>query len=80
MTRCALRNRPLRGGQCSSSGNIHQTYSDSNEKDSGTGEETIHVKTLPDGVPPTLVICVQSELASLRQGADDRRRGNLPRC
>jgi hypothetical protein len=52
---------------------IREAYSDRDEKDSGTWEETIDIKTLPDRVPSPLVISVQSKLASLRQNANDRQ-------
>lgn len=49
---------------------VKETYGDGNEKDSGTWEETIHVKTLPDRVPSPLVISIQCKLGlSLRQNA-----------
>jgi hypothetical protein len=47
---------------------VEETYGDGDEKDSGTWEETIHVKTLPNGVPSPLVISIQRKLGlSLRQ-------------
>ena len=51
-----------------------ETYGDSDEKDSGTWEETIHVKTLPDGVPSPLVISIQRKLVTVRTLNDQQVR------